>query len=955
MSGPLPTPRRRGRRSREDLTGPRAVRTVAGPGPTLTRSPHGPMPRPHALAIAALILLAVAAPAGAQDRGGISGKVSDRKNSHAIPFATVTVVGAGKGALTDSEGRFLITGVAPGTYEVRVQFLGYAPASEAAAVVTAGRTLTLNFALEEIVVKEVKAIEVTAERRLVEVRQGATVRSVSAADIRNLPVQTISDVLQQQAGISVEADQVHVRGGRADETLFYVNGVANRDLVTGQSTAGQLNARSVAEVNVATGAYDVRYGNALSGVVEVRLKEGGDRFQGGVTTTGASYGGRALQVTMGGPLGLRPAGTGGMNWFLDVSTDHSSTRFPSIDKLPGKPRLRSNYQDGLFDRNWTYGDFFAPSEDNNWAGRLSLTWKPNSNDRWALDLSKRLAIDQGFSRTFINASGDAGDPAYPWRWSRRIDHAPTIFEDNFQTSLKFRRTLSTTGYTEMQFSRYYSALRREVMGKHWSEYEPPDDLSLFPPGDPRRSDFFFDSGDDNTWQDRRTLTYGLTWGLTRRVRKHELEFGFEHQSQTAQYVTIEDPWEPDPDGLGGSHDIWKVHPWVGNFYARDRLEYEGFTANVGLRADYWFVGREAERALASLADTINITPTTREEFFANTHSFFGRRYKLKISPRIIVAHPIGARSSFFFNYGQFTQNPSYRYVYSKLTSISSESFPLLGNPNLNPQTSINYEVGGKNEFRPGAAINATFFVKDIYDYPTSTLFTRTQGSNLVPILVYLNGHFARTKGFEVEVEKRRGAGYWTGKLSYSFQQTKGKSSDPNEAKVAQLNDFDAAETRLSETFVRWNRPHKVTANFDMRFNDSWPEGWSWLRHTGVNLYVQGSSGRAYTPVFGPNSNQSAEPYSRNGPFQVTADVRVNRFFRLGARRVDISVAGLNIFGTRIVNRVDRVTGKGRVWGVGEYDPDVFEVTESFTRVAEVDDPSNYGPPAQWRITLDYDF
>ena len=38
-----------------------------------------------------------------------------------------------------------------------------------------------------------------------------------------------------------------------------------------QSTAGQLNARSVAEVNVATGAYDVRYGNALSGVVEVKL------------------------------------------------------------------------------------------------------------------------------------------------------------------------------------------------------------------------------------------------------------------------------------------------------------------------------------------------------------------------------------------------------------------------------------------------------------------------------------------------------------------------------------------------------------------------------------------------------------------------------------------------------------------------------------------------------------
>ena len=42
-----------------------------------------------------------------------------------------------------------------------------------------------------------------------------------------------------------DADQIHVRGGRADETVFVINGVANRDLITGQSTAGQLNARGM--------------------------------------------------------------------------------------------------------------------------------------------------------------------------------------------------------------------------------------------------------------------------------------------------------------------------------------------------------------------------------------------------------------------------------------------------------------------------------------------------------------------------------------------------------------------------------------------------------------------------------------------------------------------------------------------------------------------------------------
>ena len=88
------------------------------------------MLRPHTLAAASLLVLLTALPALAQERGSVSGAVTDKKTNHAIPFATVTVVGSQKGGLTDSEGKFLVTGVPVGTYEVKVQFLGYAPASQ---------------------------------------------------------------------------------------------------------------------------------------------------------------------------------------------------------------------------------------------------------------------------------------------------------------------------------------------------------------------------------------------------------------------------------------------------------------------------------------------------------------------------------------------------------------------------------------------------------------------------------------------------------------------------------------------------------------------------------------------------------------------------------------------------------------------------------------------------------
>ena len=377
--------------------------------------------------------------------------------------------------------------------------------------------------------------------------------------------------------------------------------------------------------------------------------------------------------------------------------------------------------------------------------------------------------------------------------------------------------------------------------------------------------------------------------------------------------TIENPWVFDKDGLGQSHDLWKVHPMVGALYGRDRLEFEGFVANVGLRADYWFIGREAEEALADTTRH-NIAPTTRTGFYADTRSFFGRRVKMHLSPRVIVAHPITETSSFFFNYGEFTQNPSYRFVYSKLNSISSESFPIQGNPNLNPQVSVNYEVGGKHQFTRTAAANVTFFVRDVYDYPAATRVDPLAGTNLQSYFIYLNGHYARSKGFEIELERRR-SNHWAGKLTYSYQQTRGKSSDPNEDKALQ-EVGGSNETRLSEEFVRWNRPSKLTASFDVRWEDKAPRHWGILRRSGINLFIQAESGRTYTPVSRLTGDIAALPNSGNALMQMTCDIKVNRWFKLGERRFDVSVSGTNIFHNLSINRVDPITGRGPVWGDG---------------------------------------
>lgn len=938
--------------------------------------------------------LALVVPAMAQDKGAVTGRVSDKRSGHALAFANVAVVGAQRGALTDSEGQFTITGVPVGTWEVRVQFLGYRPESRPGVVVATGKPTRVDFQLVDVVVREEKVVEVVADRRLVDVKQGATVRSVNANAIRNMAVLTVGDVLQQQAGVSTESDQIHIRGGRGDEAVFLVNGVVNRDLVTGQSTAGKINARSVAEVNVATGAFDVRYGNALAGVVDIKLKDGTDKFEGYLSSSTGSFGQRSWEAQVSGPdplwtpmlkkLGVRLPGT--VTTLLEVSGDLAETRYRYLGKNASllertlRPkasyRLVSSYEDRFFGKAFRYGDEWGPSADNRWGARYALAWKPNTRDKLTFGFQKRISIDQGFTRTRIDVRGNQLDPSYPWVWNNRIQHASTFFDDNVQSSLSWRRTLGTTGFTELQVSRYFFAQRQDVMGKLWTEYEEPDDRSAFPVGDPRRDDYFIDSGDQDQWQDRRNTNWSFDWSMLQRVRRNELEFGVNHQFQTVQYITIQNPWVASADGLGDAHDLWRVHPWQGALFLRDRLEYEGFAGNIGVRYDYWFPGREAEVALSDPTRE-NIPVSVREDFYSSTNSFFGRRFKSHLSPRVMVSHPITDNSKFYFNYGEFVQFPSYRWVYAKLNSISSENFPFQGNPSLNPQISVNYEVAGETEFIQGTAAKVTVFQRDVYDYPNPVTVTPQSGSitsGLRRYSLFVNGSFARSKGFEIELDRRRRK-LWGASVSYSFVQTRGKESDPNDNR--QLAEVGASGGgSLLDKFVEWNRPHKISASFDIRFEKNPPERMKWLRETSLRLYVNGQSGRAYTPRDTSNNFDLGPVNSKNGPFQVTSDLTVSRAFRVFGRKTELSVRGNNIFGSRLVYNIDPITGKGYRFGDGlfapgyilrrfplpsptdaEYETKLAERENNVSKylIGTLNDPSNYGSSAQWRAQIDVDF
>ncbi|HVP56677.1 MAG TPA: TonB-dependent receptor, partial [bacterium] len=410
-----------------------------------------------------------------------------------------------------------------------------------------------------------------------------------------------------------------------------------------------------------------------------------------------------------------------------------------------------------------------------------------------------------------------------------------------------------------------------------------------------------------------------------------------------QYIIIRQPWVSDPDSLGLYHDVFHIYPARGAMYVEDNLNYEGLIGQFGLRYDYWFPGEQVERAIADTT-VLAITPTTRDNFYRDTHEIFGRRFKAHLSPRIAISHPITDRDNLFFNYGHFTQVPNYIWVYSKLSSISSELFPLIGNPDLNSEISVQYEIGARHQFTEAVAANFTLFYKDIYDYPTSTTFEKP---GVGQMFIYRNLDYARSRGIEIEV-KRKLSRLWGGSIVYTYSLATGKSSDPNTLKLIQEQggDVGTREASLAEQYLWWNRPHKL--NLDLQL--SVPENehlklWRISVPSDWDLHAQWliESGKAYTPT--RNRQQIGKDYSRNGPWDDLLDLRLTKYFGKGSPKTKVYLDIENVLNKRTVRTIDSETGKTPVPGKGTY----VNQGKSLYTIYELSDPSMRGAPRSARL------
>ena len=168
---------------------------------------------------------------GVDRRGAIRGRVVDA-SEQTLPGATVYVEQLHTGVTSDVNGYYTLSNLTPGTYKVKVSYVGYKPV-EMTIAVDEGSTVSRNVTLTEAMrIKEVVVGGAfSGQRRALSMQKNnlGVTNVVSADQVGKFPDANIGDALKRIPGINVQYDQGEarfgqVRGTGADLTSVTING-----------------------------------------------------------------------------------------------------------------------------------------------------------------------------------------------------------------------------------------------------------------------------------------------------------------------------------------------------------------------------------------------------------------------------------------------------------------------------------------------------------------------------------------------------------------------------------------------------------------------------------------------------------------------------------------------------------------------------------------------------------
>jgi len=243
-----------------------------------------------------------------QYRTNISGAIVNGATREAVPGANILLIGSTFGAVADTAGKFRITDFPPGIYEVRVSAVGYSPTVIRGVAVSNSRPVIVSIPLTEQLV-QMNDVITMGERWKNIPELNVSTRFLDYREIQHTAgafddvLRTIT-ILPGVAQTRIDRNDLSVRGGSSAENLYLIDGFEIDNINhfgtegSGGGTNTFLNLDFVDNSFFSNGGFGVRYGDRLSSVLSIDMRDGRkDSFRGKATLSATEAG-----LNLDGPL-----------------------------------------------------------------------------------------------------------------------------------------------------------------------------------------------------------------------------------------------------------------------------------------------------------------------------------------------------------------------------------------------------------------------------------------------------------------------------------------------------------------------------------------------------------------------------------------------------------------------------------------------------------------------------
>jgi outer membrane receptor for ferrienterochelin and colicin len=885
------------------------------------------------LCLAMIGLLPGLAAAQGANTGSITGKVTDA-DGKPLPYANVVILGTAWGAMSNDTGTFTIKNVPVGTYSVKVMIIGYEDQTLGDVRVDQGAAATVNFKVKQKVVGVMDMVEITAARQLIKLKSTETGHNINSKDMENLPVDEVSEMIGLKAGVVAQGGELHFRGGRGGEVQYQVDGVPVRDPLVGGGVS--LAALAIESADVIMGGLDAQYGNAQSGVINYKTKEGGQSLEGEIYYLTDRYG---QPDNTYDNLDRVFLGLGGPSPVKDL-TYYLSAEGTWQDGYPRTAERRSRHRILNF---ISVGD--RQSNNIRLQGKLAYRMGPSYKLTAELidNASKYDSYVHSWSRvgyvqTFVDTTQTGEIVVRHGRWSpsqvdstyvyyNAAEHTPNVENIFDQAKVVWTHTIDATTFYSVKLSRSHFNLDQRVLGKEPWEYDGTSFRDFYYNYyDNESSDFFITWGDYPFFSHRDTKVMTGKADLTKKYKRHTFQTGFEATYNDMRYMQVDRPYQTGTNGeIGATRTRYHYYNPEGAGYLQDRWEHEGMVLNIGLRYDLFSVGQQ-----------IPISEVTE-------------RVKKQFSPRIGIAYPISDRDVFSFHYGRFYQIPDRQFIFDNRNVFDGR---VRGNPNLTNETTVSYQAGIQHLFSELVSGQFSVYYKDIFGLLTTDEYPVLGAVDNIP--TYVNKDYASARGFEATLRRGFGNNFQT-ELNYAFGVATGVGSDPNARRSQNF-----AYLPVSEQALDWDVRHTLTAQLYLAKPGLWGAGFVW----------QYSSGFPFTPIL--RTTRQIEPEdvnSRRLPGQTSLDIQAEKYYQVWGQRFKLFMQSRNVLdaknitdlapgnafagpGLRGNDYIIYYTETGRTGGAYLNEDTNGDGIEDFV---SLNDPRVYGDPRSIRVGVSFSF